>query len=127
MSAAAKIDRSAGRPAKSSGRKDAGLRRKHIPRRMCVACREHDAKRGLFRIVRTPEGTVELDPSGRRNGRGAYLCHRSACWERALSRGTLARSLNTTLTEETIAVLRRHAAALPRADDDPEPDAEGSI
>lgn len=127
MSTAAKAGRPGGRPTKSPARQQAGRRPKHIPRRMCVACREHDAKRGLLRIVRTPEGTVELDPSGRRNGRGAYLCHRPACWERALGSGTLARSLNTTLTEETIVVLRRHAAALPRADGDPEPDAEGSI
>jgi predicted RNA-binding protein YlxR (DUF448 family) len=126
MAAAAKAARSQSRPPAAKGRQQAGLRPKHIPRRMCIACREHDAKRGLFRIVRTPEGTVELDPSGRRNGRGAYLCHRPACWERALSGGALARSLNTTLTEDTIVVLRRHAAALPRADDDPEPSAEGS-
>ena len=55
--------------------------------RMCVACREHDAKRALVRIVRTTEGTVEIDPTGRRNGRGAYLCHQPACWERAIRTG----------------------------------------
>src|SRR6478735_7944116 len=60
-------------------------RSKHVPQRMCIACREHDVKRGLYRIVRTPEGAVEPDPTGRRNGRGAYLCGRAACWERALS------------------------------------------
>jgi predicted RNA-binding protein YlxR (DUF448 family) len=59
---------------KPQGRK--GLRPKHVPRRTCVACRETDAKRQLIRLVRTPEGTVEVDPTGKRNGRGAYLCAR---------------------------------------------------
>ena len=80
---------------------------------MCIACREHDAKRGLYRVVRTPEGRVEPDASGRRNGRGAYLCGRAACWEKALSSGGLARALNIEIDTETIEALRRHAATLP--------------
>jgi predicted RNA-binding protein YlxR (DUF448 family) len=80
---------------------------------MCVACREHDTKRGLHRIVRTPEGTVEPDPTGRRNGRGAYLCGRAACWERALSSGMLTRALNVEITQESLDALRRYAATLP--------------
>ena len=47
---------------------------KKIPMRMCVACREMKPKKELIRVVRTPEGEVLLDPTGRRNGRGAYLC-----------------------------------------------------
>jgi predicted RNA-binding protein YlxR (DUF448 family) len=46
-------------------RRAKGPRPKHIPQRMCVACRERSAKRTLIRIVRTPEGRVELDPTGR--------------------------------------------------------------
>ena len=90
-------------------------RPKHVPRRMCVACRERDAKRGLYRIVRTPEGWVEPDPTGRRNGRGAYLCDRASCWEKALSSGILARALNVEIDTETMDALRRHAATLPLA------------
>jgi uncharacterized protein len=99
-----------------------GPRPKHVPRRMCVACREHDAKRGLIRVVRTPEGTVELDPTGKRNGRGAYLCHQPACWERALrggGAGALARALNTTIDDEAVAALRRHAESLAAAEPTP--------
>lgn len=96
----------------NGGRRGKGPRPKHVPRRMCVACREHDAKRGLIRIVRTPEGAVELDPSGRRNGRGAYLCHKAACWERGLRAGILNRALNTVIDDEAVATLRRHAAIL---------------
>jgi predicted RNA-binding protein YlxR (DUF448 family) len=80
---------------------------------MCVACRGHDAKRGLFRIVRTPDGQVEPDPTGRRNGRGAYLCGQAACWEKALSTGQLARALNVEIDTETMSALRRYAATLP--------------
>ena len=101
-------------PARSD-RKRSGPRPKHVPQRMCVACREHDAKRGLIRIVRTPEGPVEIDPTGKRNGRGAYLCHDPACWERALrggGAGPLARALNTTIDDDAVAALRRHAAPL---------------
>ena len=105
----------AGRPRRSPK----GPRPKHVPQRMCVACRERDAKRGLVRIVRTPEGPVALDPTGKRNGRGAYLCHLPACWERALRTGALARALNTTIDDETVATLRQFAASLPAADPDP--------
>jgi predicted RNA-binding protein YlxR (DUF448 family) len=79
---------------------------------MCVACRRHDAKRGLIRLVRTPEGTVAIDPTGRRNGRGAYLCHEPACWEKALSSGLLGRALKIDIDAETTELLRRHAATL---------------
>jgi hypothetical protein len=79
---------------------------------MCVACRGHDAKRGLHRVVRTPEGTVAPDPTGKRNGRGAYLCADPACWDKALAGGILARALKTEIDDEAVAVLRHYAAAL---------------
>jgi predicted RNA-binding protein YlxR (DUF448 family) len=81
---------------------------------MCIACRGHDAKRGLHRIVRTPEGEVALDPTGRRNGRGAYLCGQATCWEKALGSGLLARALNVDIDLTTVEALRRHAALLPQ-------------
>src|SRR4051812_6081158 len=90
-----------------------GPRPKHVPQRMCIACREHEGKRGLHRIVRTPEGAVEPDPTGRRNGRGAYLCGRASCWERALSSGMLSRALNVEIDANTLDALRRYAATLP--------------
>lgn len=58
-----------------------------------MACRRTDAKRGLLRLVRTAEGRVELDTTGKRNGRGAYLCHDPNCWEQALKRKGLERAL----------------------------------
>ena len=60
-------------------------RRKHVPQRMCDACRESQDKKTLVRIVRTPEG-VFVDESGKLSGRGAYLHAESSCWERGLKK-----------------------------------------
>lgn len=66
---------------------------RHIPQRTCIACRRSDAKRGLIRLVRNTEGRVEIDLSGKRNGRGAYLCHDPACWDAAIKRRSIERAL----------------------------------
>lgn len=66
---------------------------RHIPVRTCLACRQKADKQDLVRLVRTPEGAVRVDPSGRLNGRGAYLHSSRACWELALRRGTMERAL----------------------------------
>lgn len=94
-----------------------GPRRKHVPMRTCVACRAKDAKRTFVRIVRTPEGRVEIDPTGKKNGRGAYLCTRFACWERAASSNVLDRALRVEVTEEAREALRRYADLHFRRDD----------
>ena len=84
--------------------------RKHQPQRTCIACREPGDKRGLTRLVRLADGHVLLDATGRLPGRGAYLCARRDCWERALTRGEiLARALRTTVTAEDRATLLTHA------------------
>ncbi len=90
----------------SSGRK------KHIPRRTCVACRTVRPKRELVRVVRTPEGDVVIDETGKQSGRGAYLCPTAACWETAMSKGLLMRALRTELTDDEKARLRDYAAGL---------------
>jgi hypothetical protein len=68
-------------------------RQKHVPQRTCIACRQTGDKRGLVRLVRTADGRADIDPTGKRNGRGAYLCHRPACWRTALKRSVLERAL----------------------------------
>lgn len=80
---------------------------------MCIACRERSAKRTLIRIVREPDGAVVVDPTGRKNGRGAYLCDDPTCWQRALASGLLARALKVDLTSETTDTLRQYGASLP--------------
>jgi uncharacterized protein len=76
-----------------TGDSQAGGRVRHVPQRTCVACRRTDAKRGLIRLVRTPDGRAEVDPTGKHNGRGAYLCHSVPCWELAIKRRGLERAL----------------------------------
>ncbi len=66
--------------------------------RTCVVCRGTNAKNQLLRVVRTPEGAVEFDPTGRKNGRGAYLCS-VACLEKAMKTKRLDSALRTKLTE----------------------------
>jgi predicted RNA-binding protein YlxR (DUF448 family) len=60
-------------------------RRKHIPQRMCVACRESQDKKSLVRIVRTAEG-VFVDETGKLSGRGAYLHEDPSCWEQGMKK-----------------------------------------
>jgi len=86
-------------------------RPKHIPQRTCVGCRETLPKRVLVRLVRRPEG-VQVDPTGKLAGRGAYLHDRRSCWENGL-KGALARALKVTLSPEDLAVLRQFMQSLP--------------
>lgn len=58
---------------------------KHIPQRTCIGCRSVQSKRELVRIVRTPEGRVLADPTGKRNGRGTYIHKTRECFENVLS------------------------------------------
>ncbi len=71
------------------------------PQRTCIACREVEGKRSLVRIVRLPDGTVELDPTGKRSGRGAYLHASAECVDQGFSGGLLARALKAELEEES--------------------------
>ena len=86
--------------------------KKHIPQRTCVACREVNEKRSLIRIVRTPEG-VAIDTTGRMPGRGAYIHDSKECWEKALKRGVLARSLKTEISQEDMETLQAYMDKLP--------------
>ncbi|HLZ28496.1 MAG TPA: YlxR family protein [Chloroflexota bacterium] len=79
-----------------------GSRPRHVPQRTCVVCRQTSAKRQLVRIVRTPDGSVRLDPTGKLSGRGAYLCVSPACWQSDArkARGALARGLKVDIITE---------------------------
>ena len=66
---------------------------RHVPVRTCVMCGTKTAKREMVRVVLTPQGECIVDETGKRPGRGAYLCHRPDCWERAGSTDRLAHAL----------------------------------
>ena len=68
-----------------------------LPFRTCVGCRTARPKRELIRLVRTPAGAVVVDPTGKLNGRGAYLCPDEACWTQAERRRGLERALTVRL------------------------------
>lgn len=70
------------------------------PTRTCVACRTERPKRELVRIVRTPTSEVLVDPSGKRSGRGAYLCPSAECLKLAIKRKALERALGITVGEQ---------------------------
>ena len=85
---------------------------KHVPQRTCVGCREVLPKRRMIRIVRTAEG-VQVDPTSKMAGRGAYLHDRRECWERGL-KGALANALKATLTTDERAKLEEFMNTLPQ-------------
>jgi hypothetical protein len=82
------------------------------PQRTCVACRTTGDKRGLVRVVRAPDG-VEVDASGRRPGRGAYVCQRPECWREALKKNRLDAALKTRLSQDEKLRLSEFAAGMP--------------
>jgi predicted RNA-binding protein YlxR (DUF448 family) len=86
-------------------------RRKHVPLRSCIACRERYPKRELLRVVRSPEGTFEIDPKGKLAGRGAYFCRNRQCWEEALQPGRLSKALKCRVSAEDVMMLKAHALA----------------
>jgi predicted RNA-binding protein YlxR (DUF448 family) len=83
---------------------------KRIPQRTCVGCRIVLSKRSLIRLVRRPEG-VQVDPTGKLSGRGAYLHNRRSCWEKGL-KGPLAHALKTTLTTDDTQRLHQYMQSL---------------
>ncbi len=72
---------------------------KRTKQRTCIECRKTDSKQEFIRIVRTPEGAIEYDPTGKANGRGAYLCS-LACLEKALQTRKLDRALRVSVDKE---------------------------
>jgi len=77
-----------------------------------VACRKARAKRELVRLVRIADGTVEVDTSGKKAGRGAYLCPTQECWEAGLKSSRLEHTLRTTLTQDNREQLRQYGKSL---------------
>ena len=80
---------------------------KKIPQRQCMGCRERMEKKALIRVVRTPEGNVQLDFSGKLNGRGAYICPKTECLKKAQKSNSLARRLETEIPDEVYQRLSR--------------------
>ena len=87
---------------------------KHVAIRTCIGCGSQRPKRELIRVVRTPEGDLVADATGRRAGRGAYLDPSTECLDKGLAAGSLARALEKTASDEQRARLLEEVAALAR-------------
>ena len=72
-----------------------------VPLRKCIGCQQQKSKKEMLRILRTEEGSVIFDSTGRRNGRGAYICSSSECLEKAFQSKALERALKTQITAQT--------------------------
>jgi predicted RNA-binding protein YlxR (DUF448 family) len=86
---------------------------KKIPERMCVACHAMKPKKNLLRVVVNQEGDIALDPTGKKAGRGAYVCRNRQCLEQAIRGRKLDKGLKTRVSEEIIAALLAEMASLP--------------
>jgi predicted RNA-binding protein YlxR (DUF448 family) len=73
------------------------MKKRRVPLRTCIGCREIKPKSDLVRIVRTPGGEVRLDNNGKLSGRGAYLCLRKECYKEAIKKRALQRALKIDL------------------------------
>lgn len=78
---------------------------KKISYRTCIGCQLRKPKKELLRIIRTPEGRIEIDFTGKKSGRGAYLCYNIECFEEAIKKNRLGRALKVEILPETIKLL----------------------
>ncbi|MCC8102153.1 MAG: YlxR family protein [Clostridiales bacterium] len=83
-----------------------------MPTRKCTGCQEMKSKREMLRVLRTPEGEIVVDVTGRKNGRGAYLCRSRDCLEKALKNKGLERSLKCAIPEETYESLKKEIESI---------------
>ena len=76
------------------------LRQRKIPMRQCKGCREMFPKKELLRVVRSPQGEISFDSVGKKPGRGAYICRKAECFQKARKSRSLERELECAITEE---------------------------
>lgn len=88
------------------------MKPRKIPLRMCIGCMEMKPKAELIRVVREPEGSISLDPTGKKNGRGAYICKCSACMEKAAKAKKLERAFSAQIPSEVYELLQREMEQL---------------
>jgi predicted RNA-binding protein YlxR (DUF448 family) len=87
---------------------------KKLPERTCIGCGQKKEKPDLIRIVHSQDDTFSIDPTGRKNGRGAYICNDLACFEKAIKRKALDRAFKVSISEATAQALREELIKLDR-------------
>lgn len=84
---------------------------KRVPLRKCLGCMSSFPKKDLVRVLKTPEGEVILDLSGKKSGRGAYICKNSACLKKALKSKRIQNNLELEIPDEVISQLEKELLA----------------
>ena len=90
-----------------AGTKPKNLPKKKIPERKCVGCQNSFQKKDLIRVVRSPEGEISIDFTGKKSGRGAYICKNEVCFKKAKKSGILKRTLECEISDEIYAELEK--------------------
>jgi uncharacterized protein len=83
-----------------------------VPLRMCVGCREMKPKKELLRVVKPPEGEIAVDVTGRKAGRGAYLCKNESCLIRAIKQKQLERAFETTISDDVVKNIKQQVGTV---------------
>ncbi|OPJ57132.1 RNase P modulator RnpM [Alkalithermobacter paradoxus] len=82
------------------------MKQRKIPQRKCISCQDRDNKRDLIRIVKTKEGDIFVDQTGKANGRGAYICNSIDCLEKAIKTKAINRAFKMEVSKEVYDKLR---------------------
>jgi hypothetical protein len=83
------------------------IKKRKIPMRMCLGCQEMKPKREMMRVVRTPDNILVLDPSGKKAGRGAYVCPTESCFTAAIRGKRLEKALECPVTDQLLEDLKK--------------------
>jgi len=83
------------------------MKNRKIPLRMCLGCQEMKPKKELLRIVKTPEGVLEFDPTSKKNGRGAYVCSNNECLSKALKHHKFEKTFGIKPSEQMMSEMER--------------------
>lgn len=85
---------------------------KKLPLRMCTGCGEMKTKKEMLRVLKTPEDDIVIDTTGKKNGRGAYICCKLSCLQKAIKTRGLERSLKTSIPKELVETLEKELVLL---------------
>ena len=89
-----------------------GKKMRKIPQRMCIGCRNMRNKKELIRIVRTPQGEIEMDTGGKKPGRGAYICPDAECFKKAVKSKGLEKALEKAIPGDVIEIIGKQIESI---------------
>lgn len=87
------------------------MKKRKIPERQCLGCNEHKPKSELLRVVRSPQGEISLDFTGKKSGRGAYICRSLRCLQKARKSGRIGKNLDCAIPDEVYDSMERELEA----------------